>query len=168
MKRLFILLSMTLASFSAFAQADLGEGNTQLNAGVGFSDWGVPVVVGLDFGVAKNITVGAEASYRSKTKNYMKSTAISIGGNANYHFNEVLQLPSPLDVYAGISLSYINWKHEWEGPYGMPHEDENKGKLGFNGQIGMRYFFNNKFGLNLEFGVGNVLSGGKIGITYKL
>ena len=41
------------------------------------------------------------------------------------------------------------------------------GDLGF--QIGGRYYFTNKVGINLEFGGGhNTLSGGKIGISIKL
>jgi hypothetical protein len=38
--------------------------------------------------------------------------------------------------------------------------------LGLGAQIGGRYFFKDNFGLNLEFGGGNALSGGKFGITY--
>ncbi|WP_366185107.1 hypothetical protein [Flavobacterium ovatum] len=40
--------------------------------------------------------------------------------------------------------------------------------LGLGLQIGGRYFFTDRFGINLQFGGGNVTSGGKIGITYKL
>jgi hypothetical protein len=39
--------------------------------------------------------------------------------------------------------------------------------IGFDAQVGARYFFNDRFGINLEFG-GGTGSGGNIGITYKL
>jgi len=40
--------------------------------------------------------------------------------------------------------------------------------LGIGGQIGGRYYFTEKFGVNLEFGGGNAYSGGKLGISIKL
>jgi outer membrane immunogenic protein len=40
--------------------------------------------------------------------------------------------------------------------------------LGLGIQVGGRYYFNEKFGLNLEFGGGNYVSGGKFGISLKL
>lgn len=44
--------------------------NLQLNAGTGISGWGIPVYVGLDYGVTNEITVGAELSYRHDSTTY--------------------------------------------------------------------------------------------------
>ncbi|HEY5691329.1 MAG TPA: hypothetical protein VIS49_07735, partial [Cyclobacteriaceae bacterium] len=64
-------------------------------------------------------------------------------------------------LYAGLTLGYYLWSS---------NEQFNNAKasgIGLDGQIGCRYFFSEKFGLNLEFG-GGYASGGVFGITYKL
>ena len=60
-----------MAAVTASAQnANLDKGGLQLNAGVGVSGWGIPVYVGLDYGVTDEITVGGELSYRYDTSSY--------------------------------------------------------------------------------------------------
>ena len=48
----------------AFGQHPLQKGETQLNAGLGFSGWGIPIYAGLDYGIHKDISIGGELSYR--------------------------------------------------------------------------------------------------------
>lgn len=48
-----------------FSQSPLYVGSSQLNVGVGLSDYGVPVYVGFDHAVSRDITLGAELSYRA-------------------------------------------------------------------------------------------------------
>jgi len=148
----------------SFGQGSLGKGNAQLNAGFGLSGWGVPVYVGLDFGVHPDITVGGEASFASYNESYYSNhythTIIGLVGNGNYHFNRILNMRPEWDFYAGASLGvYI-----WSSPSDY-HGDHSTGLVP-NLQVGGRYFFNDNFGLNLELGGGSV-SGGKFGITYK-
>ena len=167
MKKIALLLAVFAFSF-ANAQAPLEEGGIQLNAGVGTSGWGTPVYVGLDFGVAKNWTVGGELSYQSYNQNVgatrIKSSILGLQANGNYHFNEVLNIPSEWDFYAGANLNYYNWNSKLNGSsYNYPDEDN----FGIGLQVGGRYFFSDNFGLNLQVGGGNVVSGAKIGITYK-
>ena len=159
MKKIALLLAVFAFSF-ANAQAPLEEGGIQLNAGFGASSWGTPVYVGLDFGVAPNITVGGELSFQSYNDGGYKNNIFGIQANGNYHFNEVLDIPSEWDFYAGANLNYYNWST----PAGYPGNADN---LGLGLQVGGRYFFTDNFGLNLQLGGGNVTSGGKIGITYK-
>ena len=60
-----------LTAFTSLqAQAPLGKGNKQLNAGFGFSSWGVPVYVGMDFGVHPDVTIGPQVSFRSYSERY--------------------------------------------------------------------------------------------------
>ena len=66
MKKILACASLFFAVVTASAQGTLEENNVQINAGVGISSWGIPVVVGVDYGVARDFTIGAEASYRSK------------------------------------------------------------------------------------------------------
>lgn len=164
MKKILLIAGVFLGIFTASAQGTLGEGNTQLNAGLGFSGWGVPVYIGLDYGINDDVTVGGEASFRSYTDSYIKHTGIGISANANYHFNRIFRLPSEFDLYGGASLGVYFWNSRWEAGYSGNLSKNSP--LYFGLQIGGRYFFNDQLGLNLELGGGST-AGGKIGITYK-
>ena len=48
MKKYFLLTAFAFISVISFSQNSLAMGGTQLNFGVGFSDWGVPVYFGFD------------------------------------------------------------------------------------------------------------------------
>lgn len=164
MKNTILIFALVFASTFAFAQGRLTKGQNQLNAGFGFSGWDLPVYVGFDHGVGKEITVGAEASFRSyresfKAVNY-SHTIFGFSVNGNYHFNTLLDIDEEWDVYAGLNVGF----YSWSSPNGYPG-DYNSG-LDPGLQIGGRYFFNSKTGINLEFGGGNV-TGGKIGITHR-
>ena len=146
------------------AQAPLSRGAHQINAGVGFSGWGVPLYIGMDFGVGNSFTLGFEGSFRSYNQHYYgnqyNSSIFGISGNANYHFNEVFEIPSKWDLYAGLNLGYYIWSYPSDYP-----ADHVSG-IGLGGQIGARYFISRRFGLNFEYGGGNAFSGGKFGITH--
>lgn len=166
MKKRVLTLILVIVSGVAFAQNPISKGESQVNFGVGLSSWGVPVYLGFDYGVHPDITLGAEASYRSYKDNWRDNrynhSVIGLQGNANYHFNTILNIPSPWDFYAGLNLGFYSWNspNDYEGSH-------NTG-LGLGAQIGGRYFFSNKVGINLEFGGGNAFSGGKLGLTIKL
>lgn len=169
MKKIAFLLVIFTISF-ANAQAPLEKGGIQLNAGFGASNWGTPVYVGLDFGLMQNITLGGELSYQAYNQGYYgysdyKSTIFGIQANGNYHFNELLDIPSKWDVYAGASLNYYSWTTKLDGTKVNNYNDAEDFGLGL--QVGGRYFFTDSFGVNLQLGGGNVTSGAKFGITYK-
>lgn len=159
---LFALATTTLLC----AQNPLAKGQTQLNMGIGFSNWGVPVYFGFDHGVHPDITLGAELSFRNYNERWNNNrydhSIIGISGNANYHFNTIMNISPEWDFYAGLNLGFYHWKSDkdYNGSY--------TSGLGLGAQIGGRYFFNEKFGINLEFGGGNAFSGGKFGLTIKL
>ena len=177
MKKFLFLAGLFMAAATASAQADLGKGNLQLNAGAGISGWGIPVYVGLDYGVTDEITVGGELSYRYDSTTYQypylreritySHNVFGIFTNGNYHFNRLLRLPRQLDLYAGASLGFFfgststssNWDREYTGD----------SYSGFSAalQTGARYFFTDNFGVNLELSGGVLTSGLKAGITYK-
>jgi outer membrane immunogenic protein len=163
-KSITIVLLSLLTVFAVQAQSPLGKGSKQLNAGIGFSGWGVPVYVGLDFGVARDFSLGIEGSFRSYGQDYTgskyRSSIIGFSGNGNYHFNRILEIPSNWDFYAGLNIGY----YIWSSPTNYPGGD--RSSLGLGGQIGGRYFFQKNFGLNLELGGGDAFSDGKFGITY--
>ncbi len=158
------MIAFGFLSVGAFAQAPLEQGGTQLNAGIGFSGWGVPVYFGLDYGIARDWTLGGQLSFQTDNyayqNNHYNSHAVGIGANGNYHFNRILNMPSNFNFYAGASLTYYAWSND--NGY---HDDDTVG-LGL--QVGGRYFFTKNFGINLEFGGNTVNSGGKFGVTFKL
>ncbi|MDZ7647907.1 MAG: hypothetical protein U5K54_12400 [Cytophagales bacterium] len=91
-----------------------------------------------------------------------KHNVIGIAGNGNYHFNTLLEIPKEWNFYAGLNLGLYFWNSsdEYSG-------DEGSG-VGLGAQIGGRYYFNERIGLNLELGGANTFSGGKFGVSIKL
>ena len=165
MRKLFLSLGLMFLVSMGYAQSPLRVGQTQLNVGLGLSDYGLPVYVGFDHAVHPDITLGGELSYRGYDDHdyydyHLNSWGIS--GNGNYHFNSILDIPRNWDFYAGLNVGF----YVWNAPDGY-HGDHTSG-LGLGAQIGGRYYFNNKVGINLEVGGGNEFSGGKIGLTVKL
>ena len=161
----FVLLLVICSAFTIKAQGTLMKGERQLNAGLGLSQWGVPLYVGVDFGLPKDFSLGIEASIRSFSDNWNQAnythTIIGFGGNGNYHFNRVLKLDSEWDFYAGLNIGF----YIWSSPSG--YNGSHFSGLGVGGQFGGRYFITKRFGLNVELGGGNAFSGGKFGISYK-
>jgi len=168
MKKSFFLFAVAMIFISgmAYSQSPLPVGKTQLNLGVGLSEWGVPFYVGVDYSVHKDITIGGEFSYRSYREHwkdyYYHHNIMGFSGNGNYHFNSLLKIPRKWDFYAGLNLGFYVWNSD-TGYLG----DHSSG-LGLGAQIGGRYYVSDKVGLNLEFGGGNAFSDGKFGISIKL
>ncbi|MBA4250591.1 MAG: hypothetical protein C0442_02545 [Chlorobiaceae bacterium] len=154
-----MLLFITTASF---AQTSAVKGTNQVNVGVGFSNWGVPIYLGFDHYVSNDISLGLEGSFRSHNENHHEHNIIGFSGNGNYHFNRVLNIPRNFDFYAGLNIGYYSWTD-----HDNNYANHNTG-LGLGAQVGGRYFFSSKAGINLEFGGGNAFSGGKFGLTIKL
>ncbi|MBP0905342.1 outer membrane beta-barrel protein [Mariniflexile gromovii] len=169
MKKITLFLALFAFGFT-FAQAPLEEGGLQLNAGVGATGWGASVYGGVEYGLLPDITIGAEASYHSYNHDYFgssydyKSNIIGIQANGSYHFNELLQIPSEFDVYAGANLNYFSWTTKVNGEKVNSYNGEDNFGLGLH--AGGRYFFTDNFGVNVQVGGGNVFSGIKAGITY--
>jgi hypothetical protein len=165
MKNTILLVALVFASTFAIAQGRLTKGQNQLNAGFGFSGWGLPVYVGFDHGVGKDITVGAELSFRAYRESFRQvnysHTIFGFSANGNYHFNNLLDIDEEWDVYAGLNIGF----YAWSSPNNYPGNYASS--PGLSAQVGGRYFFNSRTGLNLEFLGGNVLSGGKFGITHR-
>jgi hypothetical protein len=73
-----------------------------------------------------------------------------------------LNIPSTWDFYAGLNLGFYYWNSRNDYP------GNSRSGIGLGAQIGGRYYFTNKIGLNLELGGGNAFSGGKVGISIRL
>ena len=166
MKRILSLLIL-ITSFSTLnAQNPLTKGKSQLNLGVGLSEWGIPVYIGIDHGLSQVFTIGGELSYRNYNENWKdkgyRHSITGISANLNYHFNRALKLPSEFDLYAGANVGF----YVWSSP--DTYDGTHSSGLDLAGQLGGRYYFSNKIGINLEVGGGNAFAGGKLGLTFKL
>jgi hypothetical protein len=160
MRKVLIVIALFCASAVCVnAQNPLSKGSKQFNAGLGFDSWGLPIYIGMDFGVHPDISVGGELSFASENH----ASQFGIIGNGNYHFNNVLEIPSNWDFYAGLNLGiYI---YSWDKAYYGGSNSTSDFNLGF--QIGGRYYFSSKWAINLEFRA-NSFPDGKIGVSYKL
>lgn len=156
----------TLLSFPLFSQNPLNTGETQINAGVGLSSWGIPIYFGADYAYNNDITIGGEITLRSFREHYLlkdyRHNVIGFAGNANYHFNNLLEIDDDWDTYAGINVGFYYWNSPSD------YFGSRTSGLGLGLQIGGRYYFSDKMGINLEFGGGNAFAGGKFGISLKL
>lgn len=165
MKKVFLTLALFSLALVSQAQA-ISKGESQINLGFGLSGWGVPVYAGYEYGFSNVVSGGIEGSYRNFNENYSsnkyKYTVSGVGVFANYHFNQALNIADPWDVYAGATLGYYNVKldSDYPGAYASG--------TSFGGQIGARYYFSKKVGVNLEFNGGSVVSSGKLGLSIKL
>jgi outer membrane immunogenic protein len=166
MKKLLSVFVLLGAMINSYAQNPLTVGASQLNAGLGFSGYGVPVYVGLDYGASRDFTLGGELSFRSYSDHYngtgYNHTIIGIAANGNYHFNTVLDMPDEWDFYAGLNLGFYAWTSSSDYP-----GDRNSG-LGVGLPVGGRDYLSRTVGINLEVGGGTTTSGGKFGLTFKL
>jgi len=161
-----VLVVLTICAFNSFGQekasglgGNLSKGGMQVNVATGYSASGLPVILGLDYGVTEDITVGAEFSYRFKSG----INVIGGGVNVNYHFNNLLSIPSPWDIYAGGSIGF------YRASTSTALGSVSATAVGGGGQLGVRYFLTEKLGLLLEGGgYSGGVSGGKVGVTIRL
>lgn len=165
MKKLLILVVLlSVFSIGLKAQNPIRVGGRQINVGAGISDWGIPVYAGIDFGIHQDFSVGVHASFSSfdetwDSTDYRRNVA---GFNAvgNYHFNRILKISNRWDLYAGMNVGYYAWSQPAD------YYGSNETGTGLGIQIGGRYYFNEKLGLNLEMATGNSTTGIKFGISY--
>jgi hypothetical protein len=166
MKKLIMLTAFFLVALPSFSQYQLEKGKMQINTGIGLSSWGVPVYVGLDYGLAKDISLGGEITFRSYREKISKieyqSRIIGILANGNYHFKNIWHLPDSWDLYAGLNIGFYIWNTESNYP-GTNTTPANAGA-----QFGGRYYVSETFSLNFEAGTGNAFSGGKVGVSFML
>ncbi len=139
MKKITLLIiSVLMISGIAFTQegGGVGKGGKLLNFGIGFID-GIPMHIGVDFGVHQDVTLGPEVDFDLSGFDWMR-----IKFRADYHWNTLMGISGPWDVYSGAAL----------GP-----------KIGFGGNgnvdflfqvnLGGRWYWSD-WGLNSEFGLG--------------
>ena len=160
-----LLVLGLLAGTQSFAQLAIDKGTKFINLGIGlgggyYSGGGIGFVGAADFGVYKNITVGATAGYHSYGNAYLTYNyhSFDIGARGSYHFNELLSLPNDkIDLYAGLGLSYYSLS------YGGYLDNYSRIEVPFH--LGGRYFFSDNVGAFAE--LGSSINTLKLGVTFK-
>lgn len=164
MKKTFLAIVLMTSSM-LFAQSPLGTNGRQINFGLGFG-YGIPVYVGMDFAVHKDITIGPDLSFRSYNHKYgnLKYDQTIVGAvvRGDYHFNSIMNIPRNWDFYAGLNLGFV-----YLSDVDYPGYDGRTSGLGLGLQLGGRWYWSQNWGLNLEFNGGNIVSNGRFGVSYK-
>ena len=152
MKRITIVLAALMFSGLIFAQgaAPLSKGEKEMNFGLGFGS-GIPAYWGMEWAVHNDITVGGVAAINLSGFDYMTLLA-----RGDYHWNRIINIPPEWDFYAGVSLG---GDIGFSSGYGSG--------LHFDAHVGGRWFWSDKWGLNLEVGGGTGF-GASIGVTMKM
>lgn len=170
LKKIFVVVLLSGVSFAANSQGfEPGPGFKQINFGVGASSWGIPVYVGMDFGISDKITLGPRISYRSYSRNYafiggVTYSIFNLSFRGDYHYgSHIPGLPEQLDLYGGLSLGYSVWSDNYSGA--------DSGNLESSGaflavQAGARWYFHENWGANAEVS-GGTLSGLEVGLSYR-
>lgn len=143
MKKLLLLAFVIFTAYNVNAQAQ-----KYLN----FGGLGTGLYVGYEIPLGSLITIVPQASTNYNFDNFL------VSAKGNFYFDDLFGLSSPWDVYAGLGLG---WR--------IDGGNDNNGNDGFSfgAQIGGRWFWNEKWGLNGEFGWSGAALGG-IGVTMKM
>lgn len=150
MKRKFLFLVAVLCFLglgTAQAQSTMSKGQLVGSLKVGFSDYGLPLGIAADYGVVDGLINGnASISVGGEVGLYLSNeyTHLSLAARGNFHYEFVQNL----DTYLGLNLGLVGRS------------------FALNGHLGARYYFG-KWGLGLEFGMGNHAAGGTIGVSMK-
>lgn len=150
MKKVTLLIAALFISLVMMAQggaAPLSKGEKQMNFGLGFSSRGLPVYWGMDFAFHNDWTAGPAVRIV-----FDDNFGFGALGRVDYHWNRLLEIPSNWDFYLGANLGILS-QDGFDVDFGL--------------QIGGRYYWSSKWGMNLEFGGGNGY-GGSFGLSMKL
>lgn len=147
MKKIILAVALFIGVSSLHAQA-----TKQLNMGVGLNTGGLPIYLGYEIPIASNITISPMVSFNLDGFDYLIPAI-----KADYYFDTLLGLPSSFDFYGGANFGYIMGLGAFS-----PSSD-----FDFGLELGGRWFWSDKFGLNLEFSGGNSF-GSKFGLTMRI
>ena len=150
-KFLLSLVAICFLGLGVQAQ-EMSKGQLVGSARLGFGGAGFPVAISGDYGVVGNlingndaISVGGQVGMFIWNDGYQSHISLTAAFRANFHY----QFVDNLDTYAGAQIGLF------------------RNGLGLGFDLGARYYFNDKFGVNLEFG-GCGFTGVSAGISMKL
>jgi hypothetical protein len=168
-----VMLFLFMFSSGIFAQNSFEKGDKIGQLGIGYGFAGIygdasvpPISVGLQFGIADNISVGGLAGFTTSSydlgSNYSWTyTYILVGARGEYHF---LKNKKDLDAYAGATVGFaITSVSEPSGYSGFYSAGTSYAVIGVHG--GVRYYVSPKFAVfgEVGYGVGYI----NVGVAYK-
>lgn len=145
-----ILICIALALSVSLSGQQHGD---HLNLGLGLNGIGLPIGVSYDWGFQGDFNLGLGASLALSSRDYGGSP-IGLGFFTQWYADDLLDLPSEFDAYASGGVYYYTYK--------------GGDAIDLNISIGGRYYFDDRLGLNIELGGGSVLSGGRVGVTWRM
>lgn len=141
MKKLRLTIFLFVLSVTANAQAQ-----KYLNLG----GIGTGLYAGIEFPLGKAFTLGPQVATDWEFNKFV------IAGKGNYYFDALFGLPAAWDVYLGANVGFR-----------LDSGDNDNSGLNWGAQIGGRWFWTEKWGINLELGGGSGVTGG-VGVTMKM
>ena len=136
-----IVACMAVGSSDAYGQAQ-----KYLN----FGGVGTGLYASLEFPLGSTISIAPQVATDWDFNKFV------IAAKGNFYFDDLFGLTEPWDVYAGAN---VGWR--------LDNGKDNNDGFNWGAQIGGRWFFSPKWGLNAEFGGGSGVNGG-VGVTMKL
>ena len=142
MKKLLTIIALVGIMFLG---SNLANAQAQKYLNIGGA--GTGLYASIEFPVSSVITVAPQISTDYNFNSFV------IAGKGNFYLDEVFEMDDAWDVYAGANLG---WRVD-------------TGNDGFNWgiQVGARWFWSDKWGVNVEFGGGSGVLGG-VGVTMKM
>lgn len=179
---LLLTAALSLGSTAVSAQTTgfaPGKGYKQANFGIELDGRGIPLYVGMDFGVGEFITVGPRLIVETEGETWSaggmklrsRATAYVPSFRGDYHFSgHIKGLPAELDLYGGLTFGVIVVNSsadfiDFEGnKQRTSTTSDPDARLWV--QAGARYYFNENWGAQLEF---TTLGGNDaaLGLSYR-
>jgi len=165
---LAFLLASTLQSAAQWP-VETGDKYDLVTFGVGASTHGLPVFVCVEQSYDDSKSYGALLSYRHYNTDWQvgsySNSYVGLAARGDQHFNLDVQ---GLDLFAGLNVGwYLHWWKQTGGTTTGASEYANNGGLGFGGQVGARYAWDD-LSFFLQLGGGSIFSGALIGLSYSL
>ncbi len=137
--------TLLLIAFIASTTFMFGQAQRQLNFGIIGASFDIPVASAI--AIAPFAGTDLNLDY------------LNLGVKANFYFDELIGLPAAWDLYAGANAGFAMWIGKDNGTSGVD--------IGL--QVGGRWFWNEKWGIYLEFGGGHHSKGtAGLGLTMKM
>jgi hypothetical protein len=142
-----------------------------VNVGLGMSNRGLPIFIGLEQSLDDHISAGLLASYRSYREGGASGTwqhqFVGIGAQGHYHFTEIV--PPPFDFFAGLTLAWYTHNFRWVGGAVEPFSYTGNvvGGLQLAAHLGGRYTYKD-WTFFTQLTGGSLLSGYTFGLSIPL
>lgn len=175
----------SLASTDVLAQGFAPEnGFKQVNLGIELEGYGLPIYVGMDFGVGSNVTIGPRVMFERESDRIHQRwggndydlrqswTYIVPSFRGDYHFSGLINgMTDKLDLYGGLTLGYAilrsySERVDYENfNYVVRNNTTSSSDAKLWAQVGARYYFSDNWAAQLEFSTWG--EDAAVGVSYR-